>query len=164
VRSDSEPLLVAEGLSYSYLERFPALVDVSLKVFRGERLALLGANGCGKSTLLKILAGLVFPDCGSYRAFGEQVSAEKLEHEQFSAGFRTRVGLVFQNTDAQVFSRPRCARRLPLGLCSSGLEGARSSSESRTFWPCSRSPTSSSALPTSFPLARRSASQSPRCW
>ena len=70
MRSDSEPLLVGEGLSYSYLERFPALEDISLEVHRGERLALLGANGCGKSTLLKILAGLVFPDRGSYRAFG----------------------------------------------------------------------------------------------
>ena len=67
-------MLVADGLSYSYLERFPALEDVSLEVCQGERLALLGANGCGKSTLLKILAGLIFPDRGSYRAFGEVVS------------------------------------------------------------------------------------------
>ena len=100
----TEPLLVAQGLSYSYLERFPALEDVSLEVHRGERLVLLGANGCGKSTLLKILAGLIFPDRGSYRAFGEEVSELKLEDEQFSRSFRARVGFVFQNTDAQVFS------------------------------------------------------------
>lgn len=104
MRSGSDSLLIAEGLSYSYLERFPALEEVSLAVSRGERLALLGANGCGKSTLLKILAGLVFPDRGSYRAFDEEVNAERLEDEQFSAAFRARVGFVFQNTDAQVFS------------------------------------------------------------
>ncbi|MGD0167289.1 MAG: ABC transporter ATP-binding protein [Gaiellaceae bacterium] len=104
MRSESEPLLTVEGLSYSYLERFPALDDVSLEVARGERLALLGANGCGKSTLLKILAGLIFPDRGSYRAFGEEVSEQKLEDEQFSRGFRSRVGFVFQNPDVQVFS------------------------------------------------------------
>jgi cobalt/nickel transport system ATP-binding protein len=121
VRSDSEPLLVAEGLSYSYLERFPALEDVSLEVHRGERLALLGANGCGKSTLLKILAGLIFPDRGSYRAFGEEVSELKLEDEQFSRGFRARVGFVFQNTDAQVFS-PTVHEEIAFGPLQMGLE------------------------------------------
>ena len=117
------PLLSAEGLSYSYLERFPALEDVSLEVARGERLALLGANGCGKSTLLKILAGLIFPDRGSYRAFGEEVSELRLEDEQFSRGFRTRVGFVFQNSDAQVFS-PTVREEIAFGPLQLGLEPA----------------------------------------
>jgi len=126
VRSDFEsqvlePLLVANGLSYSYLERFPALEEVSLEVDRGQRLALLGANGCGKSTLLKILAGLIFADRGSYLAFGEKVNAEKLEDEQFSAGFRSRVGFVFQNTDAQVFS-PTVREEIAFGPLQLGLE------------------------------------------
>jgi cobalt/nickel transport system ATP-binding protein len=117
----SAPLLVGKGLSFSYLERFPALEEVSLEVGRGERLALLGANGCGKSTLLKILAGLIFADRGSYLAFGEEVSAEKLEDEQFSAGFRSRVGFVFQNTDAQVFS-PTVREEIAFGPLQLGLE------------------------------------------
>jgi len=116
----SAPLLVADRLSYSYLERFPALEEVSLEVARGQRLALLGANGCGKSTLLKILAGLIFPDSGSYRAFGEEVTAEKLEDEQFSAGFRARVGFVFQNSDAQVFS-PTVREEIAFGPLQLGL-------------------------------------------
>lgn len=101
---DREPLLACEGLRYAYLERFTALDGVSLTVRRGERVALLGANGCGKSTLLKVLDGLVFPDAGSYRAFGEPVTEDNLEDEQFSMGFRSRVGFIFQNSDAQVFS------------------------------------------------------------
>jgi cobalt/nickel transport system ATP-binding protein len=117
----SEPLLIANGLSYSYLERFLALEEVSLEVARGQRLALLGANGCGKSTLLKILAGLIFADRGSYFAFGEEVNAEKLEDEQFSAGFRSRVGFVFQNTDAQVFS-PTVREEIAFGPLQLGLE------------------------------------------
>jgi len=99
-----EPLLVCEGLRYTYLERFSALEDVSVEVRSGEKVALLGANGCGKSTLLKILDGLLFADAGTYRAFGELVTEDNLEDEQFSMGFRSRLGFIFQNSDAQVFS------------------------------------------------------------
>jgi cobalt/nickel transport system ATP-binding protein len=116
----SEPLLACEGLRYAYLERFPALDGVSLAVRRGETLALVGPNGCGKSTLLKILAGLLFPDEGRYRAFGEQITEDALEDEQFSAGFRSRVGFVFQSSDAQVFS-PNVREEIAFGPLQLGL-------------------------------------------
>jgi cobalt/nickel transport system ATP-binding protein len=98
------PLLACKDLKYAYLGRYPALDGVSLSVHRGEQVALLGANGCGKSTLLKVLDGLVFPEAGTYTAFGEPVTEDSLEDEQMSQGFRSRVGFVFQNSDAQVFS------------------------------------------------------------
>ena len=41
------------------------LEDVSLKVGRGDKVALIGPNGGGKSALLKLLAGLERPDAGS---------------------------------------------------------------------------------------------------
>ncbi len=91
-------------MSYSYLERFPALDKVSMTVRRGEKVALLGANGCGESTLLKVLDGLVFPDSGTFRAFDSEVTEDNLEDEQFNMGFRSRIGFIFQNSDAQVFS------------------------------------------------------------
>jgi cobalt/nickel transport system ATP-binding protein len=97
-------LLAADSVSYSYLDRYPALDGVSLSVQAGEKVALLGANGCGKSTLLKLLDGLIFPSAGAYRAFGSEVTEDHLEDDQFSRGFRSRVGFVFQNSDAQVFS------------------------------------------------------------
>lgn len=52
-----------------------ALVDISLDVPCGQRLALIGHNGAGKSTLMKALAGLLRPHRGSIRLFGNAVGA-----------------------------------------------------------------------------------------
>ncbi|HEX7659150.1 MAG TPA: ATP-binding cassette domain-containing protein [Pseudonocardiaceae bacterium] len=87
----TEVVFRCRNLSYTYLNRFPALRDVSLDVLGGEKLPPLGANGCGKSTLLKVLDGLVFPTVGTVHAFGEQVTEDALEDVQFSAGFGSRV-------------------------------------------------------------------------
>jgi len=113
-------LLVVEDASYAYLGRFPALDHASLSVRRGERLALLGANGCGKSTLLKLLDGLLFPDSGSYQAFGQAVTEDALEDRQFNEGFRSRIGFVFQNSDAQVFS-PTVREEIAFGPLNMGM-------------------------------------------
>lgn len=114
-------VLVCTDLHYSYLDRFPALTGVDLTVHRGEKLALLGANGSGKSTLLKVLNGLVFPSKGTFTAFGEPVTEDTLEDEQMNTGFRSRIGFVFQNSDAQVFS-PTVRDELAFGPLQLGLD------------------------------------------
>jgi cobalt/nickel transport system ATP-binding protein len=93
----------AKGISFRYNEQL-ALNQLSMDVRKGERLALLGANGSGKSTLLRLFDGLVFPDSGEVFFDGEQLSAAKLASTEFTFGFRRRVGLVFQNPDAQLFN------------------------------------------------------------
>jgi cobalt/nickel transport system ATP-binding protein len=116
----ADALLTCTDLHYAYLDRFPALAGVSLQVRRGERLALLGANGCGKSTLLKLLDGLIFADRGDYAAFGQPVTEAALEDEQFSRGFRSRIGFVFQNSDVQLFS-PTVRDEIAFGCLQLGM-------------------------------------------
>ena len=117
-------VFVCRDLTYAYLDRFQALQGVSVDVLAGERLALLGANGCGKSTLLKVLDGLVYPTGGTFHAFGELVTEDNLEDEQFSMGFRSRVGFVFQNSDAQVFS-PTVREEVAFGCLQMGMDRAQ---------------------------------------
>ncbi|MCU1429867.1 MAG: transporter ATP-binding protein [Actinomycetia bacterium] len=116
-----DTVMELRSVSYQYLGRFPALDGVSFTVGRGERVALLGANGCGKSTVLKVLDGLVFPDRGSYDAFAVPVTEDALEDDQFVTAFRSRVGFVFQNSDAQVFS-PTVREEVAFGPLQMGLD------------------------------------------
>jgi len=91
-------------VSFAYEERQIALEHVDLKVQAGESLVILGANGSGKSTLLNLLDGLYFPSSGTISAFGRPLTEESLRDDEFNFAFRRRVGLVFQDSDVQLFS------------------------------------------------------------
>ena len=96
-------LFETRGIGYSYLNRIEALCDISLEIRAGERVVILGPNGSGKSTLLKILNGLIFPSRGEVFAFGTPLTQETLK-TGFNSIFRSRVGLLFQNPEVQLFS------------------------------------------------------------
>jgi len=91
------------GVDYTFAGKFSALRSIDLKVRAGERLAIVGANGCGKSTLLHILDGLLFPTKGEVWTYGRRLTEEELKDASFTAFFRQRVGLLFQNPDVQLF-------------------------------------------------------------
>jgi cobalt/nickel transport system ATP-binding protein len=98
------PILELDDVHYGYEAGIPALSGVSLSVLAGERIVVLGANGCGKSTLLKLMGGLIFPQRGVYRAFGRKISDPLLSRDPFGMFFRKEIGILFQNSDAQLFS------------------------------------------------------------
>jgi cobalt/nickel transport system ATP-binding protein len=97
-----EPVFDLRDVGYMYAGRQVALDGVSLTIWPGERVALLGANGSGKSTLLKILDGVVGPTAGTIRALGRDVAAVAAGEDGFR--FHREVGLVFQDPDIQLFS------------------------------------------------------------
>ncbi|MER3417387.1 MAG: D-xylose ABC transporter ATP-binding protein [Gemmataceae bacterium] len=66
------PILEAHGICKAF-PGVQALDRVSLRLFPGEVLAIIGENGAGKSTLMKILAGVLAPDAGEIRVAGRQV-------------------------------------------------------------------------------------------
>jgi cobalt/nickel transport system ATP-binding protein len=98
------PVFEARNLSYEYPGNIPALRDVSFSIVLGESVALVGANGSGKSTLLRLLDGLIFPSSGEIFSGGLPLTEKKLEDAAYARDFRSRVGLVFQDADVQLFS------------------------------------------------------------
>ena len=69
-----ETLLRVRNVDVAYGE-VQVLWDVSLDVFKGEILALVGANGAGKSTLLSTISGLLQPRSGTIEFGGEHIGA-----------------------------------------------------------------------------------------
>ncbi|MDD5077773.1 MAG: ABC transporter ATP-binding protein [Candidatus Omnitrophica bacterium] len=93
----------ANGVSYSYPGGLRALFRVDAAVNRGEKVGIIGANGSGKSTFLQLLDGLIFAESGEVSFCGRRLSEKEFEDPVFSAGFRRRVGFVFQNSEIQLF-------------------------------------------------------------
>jgi heme exporter protein A len=71
-----EAAIELDNLERRYGERV-ALAGVSLRVERGQTLAVLGGNGAGKTTLLRVLAGLLRPHGGTARVLGAELPAER---------------------------------------------------------------------------------------
>ncbi|MFH1564137.1 MAG: ABC transporter ATP-binding protein [Nitrospirota bacterium] len=99
----SEKIFELRDVYFSYMGKFPALCGVDITIEQGQKIAVIGANGSGKSTLLHLLDGLIFPDKGSVKFFGEELKEGSFNDENFSRTFRRTVGLVFQNPDVQLF-------------------------------------------------------------
>jgi cobalt/nickel transport system ATP-binding protein len=90
------PLIEIDELRYRYEDGTQALNGVSFRLYPGECVALLGANGSGKTTFVLHLNGLLTGE-GAVRVCGMPVDREHL------ADIRRRIGMVFQDSDEQLF-------------------------------------------------------------
>ncbi|HHT54159.1 MAG TPA: energy-coupling factor transporter ATPase [Clostridiales bacterium] len=79
----------------------PALIDINLKIKKGEYIAVIGRNGSGKSTLAKLLNMILLPASGKIYIDGKDMTSGNLSDDEI-LDIRRRVGMVFQNPDNQI--------------------------------------------------------------
>jgi cobalt transport protein ATP-binding subunit len=91
------PILQAKDLHFNYPDGHTALRGLSLKIYPGEKVALVGPNGSGKSTFMLHINGLL-------SGKGQISICDLPVVEENYPTIRARVGLVFQNPDDQLFS------------------------------------------------------------
>lgn len=92
----SRPLIEVRDLRFHYDDGTPALNGVNFHLDEGETVALLGANGSGKTTFVLHLNGLLTGE-GAITVCGMPVARDTL------ARVRQKIGLVFQDSDNQLF-------------------------------------------------------------
>jgi len=93
-----QPLIQFRDVSFSYSSERQVLHGIDFSLYSDERIGLIGPNGVGKTTFLHLLVGLLKPTAGSLWAFGKERRTEQDFYE-----VRVRAGLVFQDSDDQLF-------------------------------------------------------------
>lgn len=114
---NSTPLLTAERLRFSYHRR-PVLQDVSLELYPGEAVAILGRNGSGKTTMLKCLVGLLAKESGQVCINGRPTDGRDV------ADISREVAYLPQNPDDLLFAET-VLNELEVTLRNHGLQRPR---------------------------------------
>ncbi len=117
-----EEIIKVENLTHTYGIGTPfersAVKDMSLSIYRGELLGLIGHTGSGKSTLIQHLNGLLKPTSGRILLRGRDIWAEPKKIRDV----RFRVGLVFQYPEYQLFEET-VYKDIAFGPTNMGLKG-----------------------------------------
>jgi len=93
MKPETEAVVEVKDLIRKFGER-RVIDDLSFQIDRGETLVIMGGSGCGKSTLLRHIVGVMKPNSGSVKIFGEEISAM---NEREIAKVRRRFGMLFQS-------------------------------------------------------------------
>lgn len=91
------PLIEAKNVSKIYTHKkinFFAVKEISLEIFEGDIIGLVGESGCGKSTIGKLLLNLITPSAGELFYQGESI--QQFSREKLTT-FRKEAQMVFQD-------------------------------------------------------------------
>lgn len=91
-------LIEMKKVSFSYNEEGLTLSDINIEIFKGDKIAVLGANGSGKSTFFMNLAGVLFPHTGEIMLNGDKITKKTISK------LREKIGIVFQEPDYQIIA------------------------------------------------------------
>ena len=105
--TDGQPLLRLTDI-HSYYGNIHALQGISIDVFKGEIVTLLGANGAGKTTTLRTIHGLIHPKKGKIELDGRDITTMPA-HEH------VRVGIGQSPEGRRIFSRMTVMENLQMG-------------------------------------------------
>ncbi len=100
----SDCLIRLENISFSYpgvngaVTEKKVLDHLDFEIFKNDRIGMMAPNGSGKTTLLHTIMGLCTPQEGTIEILGAPMKIQK----DFT-GIRTRIGLLFQDSDDQLF-------------------------------------------------------------
>lgn len=96
---DNSSVIKLEDISFSYAGSDTKVLDhLNLEINKGDRIGMMAPNGSGKTTLLHTIMGLCKPDSGTIKVF-EKV----LNNEKDFLLVRSKIGLLFQDSDDQLF-------------------------------------------------------------
>ena len=93
-------ILETRDVVYSYGDGTKALKGVSISLEEGKKIALVGPNGAGKSTLMLMFNGILRPSAGEVLFHGQTLRYDSASLREV----RRKVGMVFQNSDDQLFA------------------------------------------------------------
>lgn len=97
---DKKQLLELKNIYYSYDEETMVLDDISLTIYEGDRIAVLGNNGAGKSTLFLCCNGVITPNKGGRYLYDQLITDKK----KSILSLHQAIGLVFQDPDDQIIA------------------------------------------------------------
>ena len=95
--NSSYPHIEFKNVSFSYLKKTNQLDDISFKLYRGQKLGIIGATGSGKSTIAKLLLRFYDVDRGTIKIYGKDIKSYTLHSLRHHFGAVLQQDMIFHD-------------------------------------------------------------------